>query len=192
MTPKEETQLLADLRSTDHEARRHAQERLFHTYRPPLSRLLARILGPDVDDCLQEVFLDVFAGLESFEGRAKLSTWIWRIALRRAWKVAASRRRGAHRHADEPGLAEAAEAATPEVGAHLAEAELAARFRAALEHLDLDQRTVLALAALDGLGPAEVAEVLGLPVGTVHSRLARARERMRQLLGIDKGRTAVE
>ena len=67
----------------------------------------------------------------------------------------------------------------------LAAADLARRFADALQRLDIEQRTVMALSALDGLGPAEIAEVLGVPVGTVHSRTSRARARLRQLLGLD-------
>jgi RNA polymerase sigma-70 factor (ECF subfamily) len=185
MKPETDERLLADLCSNDREARERAQERLFESYRPALERLLARILGPDVDDCLQEVFVDVFAGLETFEGRSKLSTWIWRVALRRAWKCAARARRGDLGRSEDPSLAEAAADPQSEVGALLDEAELAQRFRAALERLDLDQRTVLGLAAVDGLGPGEIAEVLGTPLGTVHSRLASARARMAELLGLD-------
>ncbi len=185
MTPDTDALLLAELRSPDPRARADAEERLFADYHHLVTRLLTRILGPDVDDCLQEVFMDVFRGLATFEGRARLSTWIYRVALRRAWKCAAGRRRGERGRTDDPDLVEATPDPRADVGGQLAEAELAKRFESALARLDMDQRTVLALAALDGLGPTELAEVLGLPVGTVHSRLARARERMRELLGIE-------
>ena len=66
--------------------------------------------------------------------------------------------------------------------AKLETTELAQRFERALARLDLDQRTVLALSAIDGLGPPEIAEVLGIPVGTVHSRLHRARSRVSEWL----------
>jgi len=155
-----------------------AEHELFERFRAPVDRLLRRMLGPDTEDCLQEVFVDVFRGLASFEGKARLSTWIYRIALRRAWKCAAARRRVLRRRedidlADVPAAPAAADGEA-----------LARRFAAALERLDPGQRAVLALTAIESLGPGEIAEVLGVPVGTVHSRLSRARARMRELLGL--------
>lgn len=184
-TSEEDVELLAELRGRNGAGRRAAEHELFERFRAPVDRLLRRILGHDTDDCLQEVFVDVFRGLRGFEGKARLSTWIYRVALRRAWKCAAARRRDETAPVDvdqvEPAVAPGAEGDTDAV---VAGAELARRFARALQRLDLDQRTVLALAAVDGIGPVEVADVLGLPVGTVHSRLARARARMRELLGL--------
>jgi RNA polymerase sigma-70 factor (ECF subfamily) len=171
--------LLAGLRGDDSARRRVAEHELFERYRAPVDRLLRRMLGEDTEDCLQEVFVDVFRGLDGFEGKARLSTWIYRIALRRAWKCAARRRRERRGEAEgEPvELAVAPESA-------VAGDALAQRFAEALQRLDLEQRTVLALSALENLGPQEIADVLGVPVGTVHSRLSRARQRMRELLGL--------
>jgi len=178
--------LLADLRGRNAAARRAAEHELFERYRESVDRLLRRMLGHDTDDCLQEVFVDVFRGLSGFEGKARLSTWIYRIALRRAWKCAAARSRN-EQEGEAPERVEQAAAPDAAAGteAVVQGEELAQRFADALQRLDLDQRTVLALAAIDGLSPSEVAEVLGLPVGTVLSRLARARVRMRELLGLD-------
>jgi len=186
MTSDLDAILLADLRSRDSAVRRIAEHALFERFRAPVDRLLRRMLGHDTDDCLQEVFVDVFRGIASFEHKARLSTWIYRIALRRAWKCAAVRRRGQRGREQGDVLVEHAVApgATEDLGAAVASEELAHRFARALQLLDLDQRTVLALSAIDGLGPREIAEVLGLPVGTVHSRLSRARAHMRRLLGL--------
>ena len=179
-----DARLLADLRGRDAAARRAAQHALFERFSGSVDRLLRRMLGRDVDDCLQEVFVDVFRGLPAFEGQARLSTWVYRVALRRAWKCAAARRRGGSVRDEGAGPIEQ----TASVGDAVAVEELARRFERALLRLDLEPRTVLALSALDGLGPAEIAEVLGVPVGTVHSRLSRARARMRELLGIEDQR----
>ena len=143
------------------------------------------MLGRDTDDCLSEVFADVFLGLPGFQGKAQLSTWVYRVALRRAWKCASARQR-AQADGTDAGLEHAASSGSNrDVGEVVAAEELATRFAEALQRLDLDQRTVLALSALEGQGPREIAEVLGVPVGTVHSRLSRARARMRELLGLE-------
>ena len=180
----DDADLVARLRSSHAETRRDAEHELFERHRTSVDTLMRRMLGSDTDDCVQEAFVDIFNGIASFEGNAKLSTWIYRIALRRAWKCLAQRRRRSRGFDDRSELAERAPdpSAESDVGAELEAAELARRFAAALERLDVDPRTVIALSAIEGLGPAEIAEVLGVPVGTVHSRLARARARLRELL----------
>ena len=180
--PDEEARLLARLRDGESAVRRGAERELFARFHLPLERMLARLLGHDVDDCLQETFVDVLRGMPAFEGRAKLSTWVYRVALRRAWKCLAERRRMAERTHQADGRIEGLPASGVTAQDRLEAAELAQRFERALDRLDLDQRTVMALSAIDGLGPAEIAEVLGVPVGTVHSRLHRARERLREWL----------
>ena len=173
--------LLDALRSKNAATRRAAEHDVFARFHPSVDRLMRRMLGRDADDCVQEALVDVFRGLPRFEGRAKLSTWVYRVALRRAWKCAAQERRDRRRTSGEPIEERAVVDPAPGV---LAGAELARRFAAALEELDLDQRTVMALSAVEGLDPSEIAEVLGVPVGTVHSRTSRARARLRRLLGI--------
>ena len=174
---------LSRLRDSETAVRRTAERELFERFQSPIERMLRRLLGHDTDDCVQEVFIDVFRGLQAFEGRSRLSTWVYRVALRRGWKCLAERRRREKRTADD-GLVEHVPAPGETVEAQLETSELAQRFEQALDRLDLDQRTVMALSAIDGLGPPEIADVLGVPVGTVHSRLHRARNRMRELLGL--------
>lgn len=186
MTTDEDAALLAGLRSRRRAVRRVAEHTLFERYRDPVARLLRRMLGDDTDDCTQEVFVDIFRGLEGFEGKARLSTWIYRVALRRAWKCVAVKRRQAKERGEDPDAVEKLPAphAPTDVPEALAADELARRFGDALQRLDIEQRSVMALSALDGLGPSEIAEVLGVPVGTVHSRTSRARARLRELLGV--------
>lgn len=187
MRADDESRWLDDLRGPDTEARNRAEHELFEHYRGPVDRLLRRMLGRDTEDCVQEVFVDVFRGLRAFEGAARLSTWIYRVALRRAWKCAAAERRHRRGRGDDVDrLNDAVAPGAPhDVSAVVASEELARRFADALRELDIEQRTVVALSAIDGLGPAEIAEVLGVPVGTVHSRLGRARARLREVLGIE-------
>jgi RNA polymerase sigma-70 factor (ECF subfamily) len=177
-------QLLAGLRSRSAASRHASETALFERFRRPVEGIMRRMLGPDLDDCVQEAFVDVFRGLGDFEGRSRLSTWIYRVALRRAWKCSAARAREAH-HLQDDATRLVADT-SQDTDQRLAADELARRFGEALLRLDLDQRSVMSLSALEGLGPAEIAEVLGVPVGTVHSRMSRARARLAELLGVER------
>lgn len=128
----------------------------------------------DAEDALQEAFLDVHRGLRHFRGEAAASTWVYRIALRAALRVRARRR------PEEP-----VDPETPGPGGEAAldaRAE-ARRVAAALGALPAEHRAVLALFAVEGLRHAEIAAVLGIPEGTVWSRLHAARRRLAAALG---------
>jgi len=136
----------------------------------------------------QEVFLQVYRQLGRFEGRSSLKTWIYRIAVnqchnrRRFWH----RRRRDREEGLEAVPAEAAGAgggSSPYEEARLG--ERARRVQAALLQLSFEHRLVLVLREVEGLTCEEVAAALGVPEGTVKSRLSRAREAMRlRLLGL--------
>jgi RNA polymerase sigma-70 factor (ECF subfamily) len=113
------------------------------------------------EDAVQEAFLDVYKGLASFRGESQLGTWIYRIAVR-----ASLRQRARH---PAPAEASGERAATGDAHAGLA-------LQAALDRLPAEQRVVLALFAAEGLGHAEIAEILAIPVGTVWSRLHQAKK----------------
>jgi RNA polymerase sigma-70 factor (ECF subfamily) len=132
-----------------------------------LCTLLLRGRG-EVDDAIQETFIAVAGALHNFRGDARLSTWIFRIAVRTAIRVAGRTR--AHEPLDE-------EPAAPDV--HL---ETSRRLRAAMAELPAEQRAVLALFSIEGLRHGEIAEILGVPEGTVWSRLHAARKRLAALL----------
>jgi len=141
-------------------------------------------------DLSQEVFLRVFRTLSQFHGRSTLKTWIYRIAINQA----ANRRRWWRRrhqsqqvpleeHTAAHGeLAETRRAADPD--RVLEEREVAQKVWTALETLPFDQRAVIVLREIDGLSYDEIAESLGVAVGTVKSRLARARRGLRAALGV--------
>ena len=152
-------------------------------------QLALNLLGDrdEARDLSQEVFLRVFRTIGRFRGQSSLRTWIYRIAVNqtrnrhRFW-----RRR--HR-ADQVSL-EAHVAAHGDFlsGADsgpdgvLAQKELAARLKSALDGLPFDQRTAIVLREVDGLSYEEIAYSLGVAVGTVKSRLTRARQTLRQQL----------
>jgi len=152
--------------------------------------LSARLLGDaeEARDVAQEVFLQVYRQLGRFEGRSSLKTWIYRIAVNQCH----NRRRFWHRRRrdrEEALDAVPAEAAGARGGSSPYEEarrrERARRVQAALLQLSFEHRVVLVLREVEGLTCEEVAGALGVPAGTVKSRLSRAREAMRvRLVGL--------
>jgi RNA polymerase sigma-70 factor (ECF subfamily) len=139
-------------------------------------------------DLSQEVFLRVFRTLHRFRGQSSLRTWIFRIVVnqvrnRQRWwrRRARSNQVSLDDHIREHGeMVLGAEASTPD--RELARKELGARLKLALQHLPFEQRTALVLREVEGLRYEEIAFSLGLPVGTVKSRLTRARQALREEL----------
>jgi RNA polymerase sigma-70 factor (ECF subfamily) len=139
-------------------------------------------------DLSQEVFLRVFRTIHSFRGQSALRTWIYRIVVNQArnrqrwWR----RRHRAQQvsldeHIRDHGeLPERRDGDSPD--RLLGRKELAARIRTALEKLPFDQKTALVLREIDGLSYEEIGFSLGIAVGTVKSRLARARDGLRAQL----------
>jgi RNA polymerase sigma-70 factor (ECF subfamily) len=155
-----------------------AFERVFAEHREQVLAVCLRLTGnaADAEDALQECFVDVLRGLPGFRGESRLTTWIYRIAIRAAGRVRARslRRRGVPlERASEP-------AVEPRVP--IEEREAVDAVLEALAELALEHRTVIALCSIEGLDAKEVAEILGVPPGTVWSRLARARELLRERL----------
>jgi RNA polymerase sigma-70 factor (ECF subfamily) len=157
-------------------------------------QLAMNLLG-DHDEALdlsQEVFLRVFRTIHRFRGQSSLRTWIYRIAVNQArnrhrfWR----RRHRADQVSLDQHLAEHGEFVShlePTPERVLAQKELAARLQGALEKLPFDQRTVIVLREIDGLSYEEIAYSLGVAVGTVKSRLTRARQALRTDLRGEKG-----
>ena len=136
-------------------------------------------------DLSQEVFLRVFRMISTFRGQSALRTWIYRIVVNQArnrqrwWR----RRHRAQQvsldeHIENHGeLPEQNTTGSPD--RLLGQKQLAERIRVALDQLPFDQRTALVLREIDGLSYEEIGYSLGIAVGTVKSRLARARESLR-------------
>ncbi len=126
-----------------------------------------------VDDVVQEVFVIAHQKLATFEGRSSVKTWLYGIALMRAREHRRKARTpGPPADADEPLVAP--ETTWPDRRAEQAEAVRAVN--AILAGLDEDQREVFVLAELEELTAPEIAEILGVKLNTVYSRLRLARE----------------
>jgi RNA polymerase sigma-70 factor (ECF subfamily) len=140
-------------------------------------------------DLSQEVFLRVFRTLHRFRGQSALRTWIFRIVVnqvrnRQRWwrRRARSNQVSLDEHIRDHGdIILGAEASTPD--RELARKEMGARLKAAIQALPFEQRTALVLREIEGMRYEEIAFSLDLPVGTVKSRLTRARQTLRAELG---------
>jgi RNA polymerase sigma-70 factor, ECF subfamily len=165
---------------------------LVATHQRMVYSLAFHLLG-DRDEALdlsQEVFLRVFRTLGGFRGQSALRTWIYRIVV----NLARNRQRWWRRrfrssqvslddHLQQCGDLESTAEVLPD--RLLASKETSARIWQALERLPFDQRTALILREIDGLRYEEIAFSLGIAVGTVKSRLTRARQALRvELLGL--------
>jgi RNA polymerase sigma-70 factor (ECF subfamily) len=166
---------------------------LVATHQRMIYNLSLHLLG-DADEALdlsQEVFLRVFRTLANFRGQSALRTWIYRIVINQARNRQRWWRR---RHRDEQVSLDAHvekfgeiesknDSATPD--RMFVRKETASRIWKALDRLPFDQRTALILREIDGLRYDEIAYSLGIAVGTVKSRLTRARQALREeLLGL--------
>jgi RNA polymerase sigma-70 factor (ECF subfamily) len=152
-------------------------------------QLAGNLLG-DRDEALdlsQEVFLRVFRTIHRFRGQSTLRTWIYRIAVNQArnrhrfWR---RRHRAQQVSLEEHVAAHGELTSTRELTPDrmFAQKELAARLQSALDQLPFDQRTVIVLREIDGLSYEEIAYSLGVAIGTVKSRLTRARQTLRLVL----------
>ena len=152
--------------------------------------LACHLLG-DRDEALdlsQDVFLRVFRTIHTFRGQSQLRTWIYRIVInqvrnRQRWwrRRFRSSQVSLDQHLEAHGdLPAAPDASTPERA--FAQKELGERLHGALDGLPFDQRTAIVLREIDGLSYEEIAYSLGVTLGTVKSRLTRARQALRSAL----------
>ena len=164
-----------------------AYELLVRKYERRIQRLIARMVR-DVDlveDIAQETFIRAYRALPQFRGEAQFYTWLYRIAVNTAKKALMQLRRdpviteGALRvGSDEDETSspqiELSSEETPETV--LAAKEIAATVNAAMAALPQDLRQAITLREIEGLSYEDIAEVMGCPIGTVRSRIFRARE----------------
>lgn len=170
-----------------------AFDQVARAYAPRLFRLALRLTGrrEDAEDLVQETLVRALPALRRFEGRARLSTYLVR-ALGNLWKNRLRSRkrsrlvdwfRAGGRRDDEEAAGPDPPADAPSAQERLEAEERAVEVRRAVEALDPTRRLTLLLREVEEMSYEEIAEVTGVPVGTVRSRLARAREELRKLLG---------
>lgn len=136
-----------------------------------------------LDDAVQDVFVVVHDKLHRFDGRANLRTWIYSIALRVARRYRHRAARDAKQFVsgatfgndDTPEELHSLSVPTTDLERELDASETLALARRALDHLDDEKREVFVLACVEQMSAPEIAEITGLPVNTVYSRLRAAR-----------------
>ncbi len=161
---------------------RWAFTELFRRHRTDVSRLVYRMMGPsaDMEDIVQEVFLQVHRSIGEFRGQAKFSTWLHRVTV----NVVLMARRAARSRPVLTG--ETPTEYEPDAG--LAPDEDAMRrrridaFRRLLDRLPEKKRTVFELHELEGKSPAEISEIVDAPVLTVRTRLFYARRELAAMI----------
>jgi RNA polymerase sigma-70 factor (ECF subfamily) len=139
-------------------------------------RLAVSLVGnaTDAEDVLQEAFAGAFRGLAGFQGRSSVKTWLTRILVTQAAKWRRDRQRRNMPSSDSIEVSQADSVANS-IGAKI-------DLQAALRLLSEEHREILVLREFEGMTYDEIAEAIGLPRGTVESRLHRARAELKEKL----------
>jgi len=199
---------MSDQRETDaglvlrvQQGDKRAFELLVAKYQRRVERLISRLIRDpaEIEDVAQEAFIKANRALPQFRGESAFYTWLYRIAVNTAknFLVSSGRRPRplADTAAEEDGESfDAADVVedinTPDAVLH--SRQVAETVNAAIEALPPDLRTALTLRVIEGLTYEEIAEAMDCPIGTVRSRIFRAREaiaeRLRPLLGTAEGK----
>jgi RNA polymerase sigma-70 factor (ECF subfamily) len=158
---------------------RWAFEQLVERHQHRLFTLAARTLGSpdDAGDAVQEAFLRAWLALPRFRGGARFSTWLYRICLNAAHDQRLKRR------AEPVELVE-----RPDPRDAFAASELSGELQDALDALDETYRVAVVLYDVLGCSYVEIAEMTGVPEGTVKSRIYRGRTELAERLGTKAGR----
>jgi RNA polymerase sigma-70 factor, ECF subfamily len=179
-----------------------AFEMLVVKYQRRIERLVGRMVRDTdlVQDIAQETFIRAYRALPQFRGESAFYTWLYRIAVNTAKKALLEKKRDplvfegamvSTEDGEEPSRVESelTDGETPETV--LAGRQVAATVNAAIDALSEDLRQAIVLREIEGLSYEEIADVMNCPIGTVRSRIFRAREaiavKLRPLLGTREG-----
>lgn len=181
MTERECDQLLVERVQA---GERQAFDLLVAKYQRRLMRLVSRIVHDpaEAEDVVQETFIKAYRAIRHFRGDSAFYTWLYRIGINTAKNFLASQSRRTPTSTESD--AEQAESFdsgeqlrdnnTPE--SMLASQQIARTVNAAMDSLALDLRTAIVLREIEGLSYEEIADIMSCPIGTVRSRIFRARE----------------
>jgi len=167
-----------------------AFEALVNKYQRKVGRLLTRMVRDpdDIEDIVQDSFIKAYKALGNFRGESAFYTWLYRIAINTAknFLVASNRRPIALREGNDEDSETfddsdtLSDMATPE--SVYSSRQIAATVNKAVEDLPEELKNAIVLREIEGLSYEEIAEVMGCPIGTVRSRIFRAREAISERL----------
>lgn len=184
MTELTEKELIEKCKKND----RSAFNTLVQTYQSKIINLAYGMLSNQEDACdaAQEVFIRVYRGIFKFEQKSSFSTWIYRITVNVCNDILRKRTRTAptvsiYQDSDEEHIIELPDD-KPTPSEHLEMTETQLLVKNALNALSDEYRTVITLYDLEGLSYDEISSVLNCPIGTIKSRLNRARKMLRKIL----------
>jgi RNA polymerase sigma-70 factor (ECF subfamily) len=157
----------------------HSFRQLYRRYQQRVRSTLYQLCGPShLDDLVQEVFLRAWKGLPRLRETSQFSTWLYRIS----WNVASDQRREfAQMHSQRQTLTQAI-SAQENINDTTMQLHYQDVVQRGLRELSLEHRVVLVLHDLEDIPQKEVAQILGIPAGTVKSRLFHARSALRKFL----------
>jgi RNA polymerase sigma-70 factor (ECF subfamily) len=168
----------------------------YKQFYPKISRYLTRILDDQdlAEDFTQDVFIRVYEGWHTFEGRSKISTWIYKIATNLAYDYfkSTSFQKGKKRRVNNDFIEKDSEDKNVWMGDKseisdqiLEEKEMSSCIRRYVQDISENYRTIFILSEYEGLKNKEIAEILGLTNDTVKIRIYRARTQLKKMM--DKG-----
>lgn len=163
---------------------------IYDQYYPRIFQYLTRIVGPnDAEDIAQDVFDKINSGLGGFQGKSKLSTWIYRIATNTAIDKCRS---AAYKHAaehvaiddgpDHESQSVLEEHQSPSTDQMVIQKEMSECINEYIDKLPPDYKTIIVLSELEGLTNKEIAEILDISLDNVKIRLHRARTKLKKTL----------
>ncbi|MCZ2342292.1 MAG: sigma-70 family RNA polymerase sigma factor [Bacteroidales bacterium] len=181
------------------QGRTEAYGKLVLQYQDRLYNAILRVVDhrDDAADVVQEAFINAYQSLASFKGDSGFYTWLYRIAFNSA--ISLKRRKWSfvsldafHRDGNEGSLEPADSSLDSQPGSALERSEEEFALQRALHRLSPEHRTVLVLNDIEGMKYEEIAKIVNVPVGTIRSRIHRARLELRELLMRDRNEEAGE
>lgn len=186
LTPLLELQLVEAYRDGDPDA----MERLLRGYQGRVYAVCYRMIrNPEIaSDLAQDSMLRVIQNLSSYDGRAKLSTWIIRVTMNCCFSHMRKQKLRNHSSLDaiEESIGQMQRSGEPQPDDRIQQRQQSESVQSAFQALDPDNRALLVLRDLQGLDYQQIGEVFEIPVGTVKSRLFRARAALREAVQMEQ------
>ncbi len=140
--------------------------------------------GTEAEDVVQETFTAAYRSMRSFQEKSSVKTWLYAILIRQVALFRRKNKMPLRFFAEESALAGAGGGRGDDEGGHEEAVDARLDVEAAMARLPEDHRAILIMREFDGMSYEEIAEVLGVPRGTVESRIFRARQAMKEWLGV--------